>query len=112
MRGPTVIPEGICTSEGARDALEELAYHCRMQSIVNAMIEPQSDGFYVSLRTADHLQENGRRTWKVGPYADDARARYIGYVMVNYLRDVELREPLIVARHIDDARRHAEFCAA
>ena len=78
-----------------------------MQPFVTAVTAPQADGSY-AVRLVMHDHVLGTRTRVIGRYPDAERARHMGHVMVNDLREVLAREPLIDERHIEDARRHAE----
>lgn len=79
-----------------------------MEPFVTASTASTADGRY-----AVHLVIRDRfptyRSQKVGAYADKTRARHMGHVMVNYLREVLTREAFIDDRHIADAQRHSEL---
>lgn len=79
-----------------------------MEPFVTAMVGSTPDGRYsVVFKTRD--PDFGWRTRSVGAYADRERARHMGHVMVNYLREEVLtRVPRIDEQHLDDARQRAE----
>jgi hypothetical protein len=98
---------GICTANENATLSTSTEYHCPMQPFVTASTAAQADGSY-SVHLAMRDPFRGARARQVGSYADYERARHMGHVMVNYLRDVLTREDLIDEHHIEDARRHAE----